>query len=251
MNDYHEGELSDVPSSNGDWYELRTPPPPPPPLPSYSISENYISSESKDGNQYITAEDYFRYDRRYTEDWQDELDKMSANNSKRRLLYMFGLKSEALPLQSYLQAYASCTASLSSYGKRNASLVKYKYDEDTKMRNNKEVKMVKVLGYVQLNFILAVNLPAAPKLGVDEPQFHILAHIAKAKDVRGDMSIKRVPYIKLGRSFALDITSIKHVVGRVDTRGEKAGGEWVIVNCSESLCPTVFRRKQEGFKDND
>ncbi|QRV93536.1 Transposase family Tnp2 protein [Ceratobasidium sp. AG-Ba] len=309
MSDYHEGKLSDVPGSNGDWYELGTPPPPPPPLPSDSISEN--------------------------RDKQDELGKMSTNNSKRRLPYMFGLKSittslvtidprsaslrfmhrftsptrlvkappwQAIQNTSYsslgsqmlwhdsprfkkrccsaqeMRLYrsavwnmfmqnrctrlpsfllqpnarrrltgflrtndkrrtfhqrllsipercerwgrlqvtdggdcirsASATNALSSYGKRDASFIKTK-----KMRNNKEVEMVKVFGYGRLNFILALNLPAAPKFSVNEPHFHILAHTTKAKDARGDTSIERVSYIKLGRSFVLDMTSVKHVVG--------------------------------------
>ncbi|QRV90421.1 hypothetical protein RhiJN_18439 [Ceratobasidium sp. AG-Ba] len=111
--------------------------------------------------------------------------------------------------------------------------------------------MVKVSGYGRLNFILALNLPAAPKFGVDEPQFYILAHITEAKNARRDTLIEWVSYIKLGRSFVLDITSVKHFVGRVETQGEKAGGEWVIVDRGESLCPTVIRREEEGFEDND
>ncbi|QRV73589.1 Transposase family tnp2 [Ceratobasidium sp. AG-Ba] len=131
---------------------------------------------------------------------------------------------------------ASATNTLSSY--------------DKNQRNNKEVEMIKVFGYGRLDFILALTLPAAPEFGANEPQFHILAHITEAKDARGDASIERISYTKLGRSFVLDITSVKHVVGRVETRGEKAGREWVIVDRSESLCPTVFHQEEEGFDDD-
>ncbi|QRV89401.1 hypothetical protein RhiJN_17419 [Ceratobasidium sp. AG-Ba] len=127
----------------------------------------------------------------------------------------------------------------------------YYHDKDKDLEKNKKVEMVKVFGYSRLDFILALTLPATPEFGVDEPQFHILAHITEAKDARGDVSIKRISYTKLGRSFVLDITSVKHVVGRVEPRGEKAGGEWVIIDRSESLCPTVFHQEEEGFEDDD
>ncbi|QRV78541.1 hypothetical protein RhiJN_06556 [Ceratobasidium sp. AG-Ba] len=132
--------------------------------------------------------------------------------------------------------------------KRDASLTKYEYDEDKNLRNNKEVEMIKVFGYGRLDFILA---PAAPNFGVDEPHFLILAHIAEAKDARRDASIKRISYTRLGRLFVLDITSVKHVVGGVKTRGEKEAGEWVIIDGSESLFPNVFHQEQEGFGDDD
>ncbi|QRV94648.1 hypothetical protein RhiJN_22666 [Ceratobasidium sp. AG-Ba] len=125
---------------------------------------------------------------------------------------------------------------------------KYEYDEDKNLRNNKEVEMIKVFGYGRLDFILA---PAAPNFGVDEPHFLILAHIAEAKDARRDASIKRISYTRLGRLFVLDITSVKHVVGGVKTRGEKEAGEWVIIDGSESLFPNVFHQEQEGFGDDD
>ncbi|QRV95070.1 hypothetical protein RhiJN_23088 [Ceratobasidium sp. AG-Ba] len=102
-------------------------------------------------------------------------------------------------------------------------LYQVRIQQRQKMRDNKEVKMIKVFGYGQLNFILALNLPAALKFGVDEPQFYILTHITEAKDARRDASIEQVSYTKLGRLFVLDITSFKHVVGRVESRGEKSG----------------------------
>ena len=51
-------------------------------------------------------------------------------------------------------------------------------------------------------------------------------------------------YTKLGRSFVLDITAVKHVIGRVETRGVKPGGEWAIVDQSGSLVQTVFYQEQ-------
>ncbi|QRV90471.1 hypothetical protein RhiJN_18489 [Ceratobasidium sp. AG-Ba] len=144
----------------------------------------------------------------------------------------------------------SATNALSSYGKRDASSTKYEYDEDKNLRNDKVTEMIKVFGYGRLDFILALTLPAAPEFCVDEPQFHILAHINEAKGARGDASIEPISYTKLGQSFVLDITSVKRVVGRMETRGEKSGGERVIIDRSESLCPTVFHQ-EEGFEDDD
>ncbi|QRV88077.1 hypothetical protein RhiJN_16095 [Ceratobasidium sp. AG-Ba] len=76
---------------------------------------------------------------------------------------------------------ALATNALSSHGKRDMSFIKYKYDEDENLRNDKEVKMIKVFGYGRLDFIVALTLPAAPEFGVDKPQFHILAHITKPR----------------------------------------------------------------------
>ncbi|QRV90457.1 hypothetical protein RhiJN_18475 [Ceratobasidium sp. AG-Ba] len=166
-------------------------------------------------------------------------------NVRRRLAGFFRTTTGAVPSINGSSRFRN---GASDGDKRDASFTKYEYDEDKNLRNNKEVEMIKVFGYGRLDFILA---PAAPEFGVDKPHFLILAHINEAKDTRRDASIKRISYTRLGRLFVLDITSVKHVVGGVETRGEKAAGEWVIIDGSESLCPTVFHQEQEGFGDDD
>ncbi|QRV77247.1 hypothetical protein RhiJN_05262 [Ceratobasidium sp. AG-Ba] len=74
----------------------------------------------------------------------------------------------------------SATNALSFYGKMDASFIK-------NLRNNKEIKMIKVFG---LDFILTLTLPAGPEFGVDEPQFHILAHMTKPR-MRADPEVPR------------------------------------------------------------
>ncbi|KAG9091330.1 hypothetical protein FS749_016630 [Ceratobasidium sp. UAMH 11750] len=93
--------------------------------------------------------------------------------------------------------------------------------------------------------------PPNPDFGVNQSQLHLLAHLTKAKDAEGDASTELISYTKLGRSFILNITTLDHVVGRVETRGKKAGGEWVIVDRSSSLCPTVFHQPEEEFEEDE
>ncbi|KAG9100159.1 hypothetical protein FRC06_004473 [Ceratobasidium sp. 370] len=91
--------------------------------------------------------------------------------------------------------------------------------------------MVPAIGYGWPDFILALILPANPLFDIHESETHILAHLTKAKDAKGDASIELVSYTQLGLSFVLDITAVKHVVGRVETQGVKPSG---------SLQSTVF-----------
>ncbi|KAG8688743.1 hypothetical protein FRC08_011278, partial [Ceratobasidium sp. 394] len=100
---------------------------------------------------------------------------------------------------------ASATNLLSVCGKRNSSFVR-------------------ATGYGRLDFVLALVLPPNPDFNIQEPQLHILAHLTEAKDASGDATTEHVSYMKLGRSFILDVTAIENVVGRVETRGETPSG---------------------------
>ncbi|QRV77209.1 Transposase family tnp2 [Ceratobasidium sp. AG-Ba] len=139
---------------------------------------------------------------------------------------------------------ARATNPLSSYGSRDASFVRFVHEVDRNAsRSNAPIEMVEVVGYGRLDFIAALVLPADPLFGIDE-RLHVLAHITEAKDAYGDATIERVSYTKLGRSFVLDVTAVKHVVGRIETRGVKSGGGWVIIDRSGSLVQTVFYQEQ-------
>ncbi|KAG8692847.1 hypothetical protein FRC08_009492 [Ceratobasidium sp. 394] len=147
---------------------------------------------------------------------------------------------------------ASASNPLSPYGRRDNSFVRFTYEKDTNTRHRLQpANMVLEIGYGRLDFILAISLPPDPDFGVDRSQLHILAHLTEAKDAHGDASTELVSYSKLGRSFILDITTLDHVVGRVETRGKKPGGEWVIVDRSGSLCATVFHQPEEEFEEDE
>ncbi|KAG9121451.1 hypothetical protein FRC07_002590 [Ceratobasidium sp. 392] len=120
---------------------------------------------------------------------------------------------------------ASAANSLSVYGNRDNSFVQFVSQEDRNARNRADPDMIDVIGYGRLDFILALTLPANPLFGIDEPQLHILAHVTEAKDATGDATVERVSYTKLGRSFVLDVTSIKRAVGRAETCGVNPSGE--------------------------
>ncbi|KAG9092996.1 hypothetical protein FS749_015278 [Ceratobasidium sp. UAMH 11750] len=75
-----------------------------------------------------------------------------------------------------------------------------------------------------------------------------MSYLAKAAN--GNTSTEFVSYMKLGGSFILDIAAIDHVVGRVEIRGETAGGEMAIVDPSDSLCPTVLHQPEESLKED-
>ncbi|KAG8791326.1 hypothetical protein FRC12_009557 [Ceratobasidium sp. 428] len=72
-------------------------------------------------------------------------------------------------------------------------------------------------------------------LDIENPQLHILAHITEAEGAEGDETTEQVPFTKLDQWFVLDVSTIQHVVGRVEMRGMKALGERVIVDCGEAL----------------
>ncbi|KAG9097599.1 hypothetical protein FS749_005930 [Ceratobasidium sp. UAMH 11750] len=147
---------------------------------------------------------------------------------------------------------ASASNPLSPYGRRDTSFVRFTYDKDINTRHRLlPAKMVPAIGYGHLDFILAISLPPDPDFGVEQSQLHILAHLTEAKDAEGDASTELVSYTKLGPSFILDITTLDHVVGRAETRGKKTGGEWVIVDRSSSLCPTVFYQPEEEFEEDE
>lgn len=109
--------------------------------------------------------------------------------------------------------------------------------------------MIDAVGYGRLDFILAITLPPDPRFDIDEPALHILAQITEAKGAEGDASTDMVSYTQLGRTFILDVTAIKHVVGRVETRGVRPAGEWFIVDCSDNLSETVFQQEEPGYED--
>ncbi|KAG9096884.1 hypothetical protein FRC06_008227 [Ceratobasidium sp. 370] len=103
----------------------------------------------------------------------------------------------------------------------------------------------------RLDFILALVLPSDPDFNVNEPQLHILAHLTEAKGADGDAATELVSYTQLGRSFVLDVTAVENVVGRVETRGIKASGEWIIVDRSNTLCRTVFHQEEAEFEGDE
>ncbi|KAG8686690.1 hypothetical protein FRC09_013974, partial [Ceratobasidium sp. 395] len=72
-------------------------------------------------------------------------------------------------------------------------------------RRGMPVEMVKETGYGRLNFLLALVLPPNLHFDIHDPQVHILAHLAKAKDAAGDAATERVSYRKMGRSFVLEL----------------------------------------------
>ena len=111
--------------------------------------------------------------------------------------------------------------------------------------------MVPAVGYGRLDFILAITLPPNPRFDIDEPTLHILAQITEARDAEGDASTEPVSYTELGRTFILDITAIEHVVGRMETRGMRPAGEWVIIDRSNNFSRTVFQEEEAEYKDGE
>ena len=111
--------------------------------------------------------------------------------------------------------------------------------------------MVSVVGYGRLDFILALTLPPNPCFQINRPTLHILAQITEAKNAEGDALTELVSYIELGRTFILDITAVEHVVGRIETRGVRPAGEWVIVDRSANISRTVFQEEEQEFEDGE
>ncbi|KAG8793563.1 hypothetical protein FRC12_002358 [Ceratobasidium sp. 428] len=218
----------------------------------------------EDGFVDLTAEYYLVYDLWYAEDSRAEFDEMTAylhtNNQS-------GLSPNVGTNPGYSCATggrynwgvdggdcirSAVTANpLSAYGKRDNMFVRvYQYDKDRNINcPRKEPDMYLATGYGRLDFILALTLPPNPRFGIEEPQLHILAHITEAKDAEGNARMERVSYTQLGRSFVLDITTIQRVVGGVETRGEKATGEWVIIGHNDELCPATFHPEEAAHED--
>ncbi|KEP45465.1 transposase family Tnp2 protein, partial [Rhizoctonia solani 123E] len=148
-----------------------------------------------------------------------------------------------------IRASAPCNPA-SAYGKRDASFVRYVFQKDKNEDDpDADIEMVDAIGYGCLEFILAIRFPDTDKakdfLG-DTPPFHILAHVAEAKGVEGDGTERILTFTEFGRKFILDITSIKHLAGRVHTQGVRQGGEWAIVDRAERLANTNFQVDERG-----
>lgn len=111
--------------------------------------------------------------------------------------------------------------------------------------------MVPAIGYGRLDFILALTLPPNPDFDIEQPTLHILAHITEAKGAVGDATSEFVSFTQFGRSIILDVTAIESVVGRVETRGVKASGEWLIVDRGSQLCQTVFHPPEQEFEGDE
>ena len=85
------------------------------------------------------------------------------------------------------------------------------------------------------------------------PHTHILAFITEAQGAKRatDDDPKRiVTYTQPGRSFILDISSIKCVVSRVRTKGMRAAGEWAILDHTQ-LFETNFQVDERGSDDEE
>ncbi|KAB5588701.1 hypothetical protein CTheo_7856 [Ceratobasidium theobromae] len=116
---------------------------------------------------------------------------------------------------------------------------------------NAEIEMIDAIGYGRLDFILAITLSRSQEFHIDIPTTHILAHITEAKDVEGDGATEILRFSHFGRSVVLDITSIKHVAGRVFTQGMRQTGEWAIVDRSEGVARTDFQVDEHGSDDEE
>ncbi|KAF8698914.1 Transposase family tnp2, partial [Rhizoctonia solani] len=116
---------------------------------------------------------------------------------------------------------------------------------------NRDIKMVEAFGYGRLDFIIALTLPPSRKFKLDDPKLHILAHVTKAKGAEGDARTEPVLFTQLGRSVILDVSSVKHVVGRVYTTGVKRSGEWYIIDRSLGVCETAFCPAEQVYEDED
>ncbi|GAB1520630.1 hypothetical protein RhiTH_003712 [Rhizoctonia solani] len=146
-----------------------------------------------------------------------------------------------------IRSAVACNPS-SIYGKRDSSFVCRDENENDP---DATVNMIGVTGYGRLDFILAVTFPTDQENEIDAPTTHVLAHITKAKDVEGDAAEERISFTKFGRSFVLDITSVKNVAGRVFTRATREAGEWVIIDRSGGICRTDFRVDEHDSDNED
>ncbi|KAJ1300250.1 hypothetical protein OPQ81_005079 [Rhizoctonia solani] len=118
-----------------------------------------------------------------------------------------------------------------------------------------EIEMVDAIGYRRLNCIFAITLPDNTEeerdFLNDTPRFHVLENVTEAKDIQGDGTQTILKFTELGRSFILDITSIKHIVGRVFTRGVRPAGEWAIVDRTQDVANTTFQMEEHGSDDEE
>ncbi|KAF8725161.1 hypothetical protein RHS02_08353, partial [Rhizoctonia solani] len=151
--------------------------------------------------------------------------------------------------------YIRCAAvvdPLSPYGRRDSSFIRYEFEMDANENYpNRDIEMVEAFGYGRLDFIIALTLPPSRKFKLDDPKLHILAHVTEAKGAEGDARTEPVSFTQLGRSVILDVSSVKHVVGRVYTTGVKRSGEWYIIDRSSGVCETAFRPAEQVYEDED
>jgi hypothetical protein len=123
-------------------------------------------------------------------------------------------------------------------------------DKDERYRN-RPVEMVWEVAYGRLDYVLSIEFPDDALLDINEPRHLILAHITEARGPMGDATETKVSYQQMGRSFILDVRSVENVVGRVETFGAIATGEWIIVDRSNALCRTVFHNAEVRDAEED
>lgn len=113
------------------------------------------------------------------------------------------------------------------------------------------VEMIVAPGYGRLDYLLALTLPQNNHFDITRQQLFILAHLTEAKGAEGDAANELVSYQKMGRSFVLDVKAVENVVGQVETKAVVSGGEYVIIDRSNSLCRTAFRSMKNRDADFD
>lgn len=86
---------------------------------------------------------------------------------------------------------------------------------------------------------------------MESPTLHILTHITEAKGADGNAAAEFVSFTEFSRSVILDISVLENIVGRVETRGLKAAGEWYIVDRSDGLCRTVVHPEEHEFEGDE
>ncbi|KAG8687528.1 hypothetical protein FRC09_013444 [Ceratobasidium sp. 395] len=238
-----EYQVSNAPSSPHSWLNIGTSPPSPPPFPFQLSDGDVLQNEEVFAD--LTTEDYLEHDRCYTAYSRAEFDEMSAYA---RQPVFVPIANPDFPLtfasiRDIVAPLVGGTTRESTVAIRDNTFVR-EYRPATQGAGHVFGDQVRAIG-----LILALTLPQDPRFGIEEPQLHILAHITEAKDVEGDARTERASYTQLGRSFVLDITMIQRVVGRVETRGEKATGEWIIIDCNDELCPATFHTEEAARED--
>ncbi|KAB5590246.1 hypothetical protein CTheo_6324 [Ceratobasidium theobromae] len=150
-----------------------------------------------------------------------------------------------------VRAAIACNPS-SVYGKRDSSFIRFTCERDENENDPRApINMIEVVGYGRLEFILAITFPVDLEHNIDAPTTHVLALITEAKDVEGDATREMISFRKFGRSFVLDITSVKNVAGRVFTKAKRDAGEWVIIDRSGEICQTDFQVDEHGGEDDE
>jgi hypothetical protein len=112
------------------------------------------------------------------------------------------------------------------------------------------ILMIDAFGYGRLDFILALTLPTSREFGIDSPQLHLLVQITEAKHAKGKAATELVSFTQFDCSVILDVSSVKCVVGWVETKGVKESGEWYVIDRSPDMCETVFRPPEHAYKDD-